>query len=62
MIDLQYFSVIGVFSFLYKLLAKKKKAMVKCEKKIDLEAKLTDYGYMANNFEMEKMRLQGVQE
>ena len=28
--------------------------MVKCEKKIDLEAKLTDYGYMANKFEMEK--------
>ena len=33
--------------------------MVKCEKKIDLEAKLTDYSYIANNFEMEKYVYKG---
>ena len=33
--------------------------MVKCEKKIDLEAKLTDYSYIANNFEMEKSVYKG---
>ena len=33
--------------------------MVKCEKKIDLEAKLTDYSYIANKFEMEKYVYKG---